>query len=156
MSHPTQFRVYSPKNGKCYYSTGFAQGKPLMLLSLDKTERFREVYSPEVTGAIGDPIIQLATGERDVNKRMIYEGDVVFFHRFNWLGVVVKKENLIDKTSDDSINFWLQMKDGICSLSGSHIIGEVLFETGLHEYEKIQQVLLSSKDILLKYNLLNK
>jgi uncharacterized phage protein (TIGR01671 family) len=125
--HLSQFRVYFPKDGTCHYTTGFNNGKPVILPSLN--ENFLDVYSSEIKQRFGEPILQCSTGEKDKNRKTIYEGDVVYLHKLNLIGIVVKKNKLVNKPTDDSINFWLQTKTGICSLFGSNIIGEIMFQT---------------------------
>ena len=153
MSHPSQFRVYFPKSGNCFYTTGFENGKPVVLVSLDKGEKFTEVFSKEIYRRFGEPVIQRATGYRDKNHKMIFAGDVVFWHKFNWLSVVVEKEAIASHVSDTKNAFWCQCDNGICSLVGSDLIAEVLFHSGMSEYEKIKQFFLSTKDVLIKYKI---
>lgn len=147
MSHPTQFRVYFPKSGSHFYTTGFENGKPVVLVpDADKNERFQAIFDASLAERMGNPIIQRATGMRDKNNTMIFVGDMIFWHKFNWLGVVVEKP--FDSVVNHNIAFWCQMQNGICSLIGSNAVSEVLFGTGLKDYEKIQQFLMNGQDIL--------
>ena len=150
MSHPTQFRVYLPKDEKCAYTTGFQNGKPVVLLSLAEGEKFQEIFSPEFETIHGKPVVQASTGLRDKNEQSIFEGDVIFWHKFNWLGVVVRDENLAHMTFDSQTPYWCQMKDGMCSLVGSEHLVEVLFPCGLITSDKIITFLTASQDVLLK------
>ena len=143
MSHPIPFRVYLPKLGRPIYTTGFELGKALFLHP--KLDRFVPIFSPEVEAEYGKPIIQSFTGFKDKNGSRIFNGDVVYFHKFDFIGVV-----RYDETSGQS-KFWLQMEDGYVSLVGAELVGEVVTATDLVDENKIKEFLFQSREVLKNY-----
>ena len=144
MSHPIQFRVFLPNLKRPIYTTGLENGELVFLHP--ESERFIKVSSPEVEARYGKPIIQLSTGIKDKCARMIFEGDVVFWRKFNWVGIIMHEEK------EGKPCFWCQMQNGCCSLIGLDIVGEVIVASYHTNKAKIQEYLGRAKDILEQNN----
>jgi hypothetical protein len=145
MSHPVQFRVYFPKYGKPIYTVGMDEGEAIFLDP--KTGRFQKIFDPLIAQTHGQPIIQMDTDTKDKHNKPIFEGDVIYFHKFKWIGVV-----MYDEDFGENFRFRCQMEDGFCSLTGMPVLGEVILNTFFNTEEKVKLFLNNSKSIFGKYD----
>jgi hypothetical protein len=146
MSHPPKFRVYLPKIRKHIFLTAFDAGQLKFFNPF--TSHYDNVHDAKNIPELGKPLIQMCSGIEDKNGTLMYEGDIIFWHKVKWFGIVTADLN------SQEMKFRCQMKDGYCSLVGMPVVGEVICNGYVTDITRIDECLDRAEEILKKFNLL--